>query len=141
MALSAFLRGACKKGAFGWIPVANLGPPDSNPSRRDWVGLKRRNITNSWTADTKTRVSMQNISSPSRTADQTPIHCVNTFLTFASLEINETCGDCDMGAHIWVSSFCSLMWKPYLYLPERSVGNDRSDAVPKNPHRKKERPK
>ena len=42
--------------------------------------------------------------------DQTPTRRLTASPTFTSIEINENRGDCDVGAYILVSSFCSLMW-------------------------------
>ena len=64
------------------------------------MGFGCGNITSSWTADTKTRIHSQTCTRPQRAADQIPTRRLKANLTFTSIEINETRGDCDVGAHI-----------------------------------------
>ena len=162
MALSSFSSGMCKKVRLGGHLFANLGPPDSNPSRQG-CGVQQREHDQPLDRrynDAHDVIEHHDISP--REAVQTPTHSINATSAFVQIKINEPCGDCDMGAHNWVSSFCSLMWiargRPGRSLRCASASTntastpvartlricacDRSLApVPRNPHRKKERPK
>ena len=68
------------------------------------------NITSFWIVDPKTRMTLKTHNRQQQAANQTPTSCIKANPTFTSIEINETCGDCDVGAYISISSFCSLMW-------------------------------
>ncbi len=162
MALSSFSRVACKircvwvgtcSSTSGRLTVTHLG-------RMAWSSKAGTSPTRD--RRFQTRIHHRTRNHPPRATDQTPTYCIKAILTFVPNEINETCGDCDMGAHIWVSSFCSLMWiargrtgralrcasastntvSTPMARTLRICACDRSLApVPKNSHRKKERPK
>ena len=84
------------------------------------MGFGCGNITSSWTVDTKTRIHSQTCTRPQRAADQIPTRRLKANPTFTSLEINETCGDFDVRAHLGLF---------FLLIDVDRTGSDRSSPA------------
>ena len=141
----------------------NLGPPDSNPSHRSRVGFDGKNITSSWTTDTKTRMTLQNTASSASGNRPNPdtLHqpepslrlirdqrdlwrlrygYTHLSLFFLLIDVDRTgsarsCPALRSGKH-------KYGFHAFYARTLRICACDRSLApVPNNPHRKKERPK